>query len=143
MKPNNYHSLLAQFIKRGQNIPFSWGNHDCCLFACNCVVAMTGLDPGKKYRGRYSTELGAKKILKKLAGGDVETAFTNVFGAIKPRLNATNGDIVLVVTELGKTAGIICGGQVWLVGIDGLTTMPLDAIVGCWSISTMQMQGAI
>ena len=138
MKLPNWQSRLADYLVAQQHAEFDWGTNDCCLFACNCVQVMTGIDPGAPYRNSYKTKIGAQRALKRLGGGSIETAFNQVFGPIKPRLNAGRGDIVLVNTELGPAAGILCGGAVWAVGLFGLVALPLSSIVGCWHVDDMQ-----
>jgi hypothetical protein len=119
--------------------PFTWGEHDCCLFVCHCVDVMTGIDPGHLYRGKYTTEKGAYKQLKKRGDGTVKTAFEQMFGVIKPRLSAQRGDIALVNTKLGDAAGIVVGGKVWVVTPDGLATVALNTMQGCWHVDDLKV----
>lgn len=49
--------------------PHAWGTHDCALYAADCVLAMTGVDLAEDYRGRYTTPVGAARMLKR-AGVD-------------------------------------------------------------------------
>ena len=58
---------LAEAIEAANERPFSWGRHDCCLFACDAVMAMTGVDPAKPFRGKYKTKRGAFGVLKRFA----------------------------------------------------------------------------
>jgi hypothetical protein len=138
MKVKNWQSLLADHLFAQMAKPFEWGINDCCLFACDCVHVMTGQDPGTAYRNKYTTELGARRTLKRVGGGSIETAFNQVFGPLKPRLNAGRGDLALINTDLGPAVGIVCGGSVWAVGLDGLVPLPLKDIIGCWHVDNMQ-----
>ncbi len=36
---------LRTIIEAARERPFSWGQHDCCLFASDAIEAMTGVDP--------------------------------------------------------------------------------------------------
>ena len=45
--------------------------HDCCSFAADCVLAMTGVDKMAGYRGGYKSAVGASRKLAK-AGGMVQ-----------------------------------------------------------------------
>ena len=52
--------------------PFAWGTFDCCLFASDCFLAVTGIDPAVPFfRGRYESELQARALIKAFAGGGV------------------------------------------------------------------------
>lgn len=138
MKQPNWQSLLVKYLLVQMSEPFEWGVNDCCLFACNCVQVMTGQDPGTAYRNKYTSELGARRALKRIGGGSIETAFNHVFGPLKPRLNAGRGDLALINTDLGPAVGVVCGGSVWAVGLDGLVSLPLKNIIGCWYVDNMQ-----
>lgn len=63
MRRLNWHQHLAQTLQAAMTRPFSWGEHDCCLFAADCVQAVTGVDVAADFRGTYTTPLGAKKPL--------------------------------------------------------------------------------
>jgi hypothetical protein len=125
---------LATFITENMHKPFDWGRWDCCLFACDCVKAMTGVDPGFAFRERYSTAKGAQKALKKVGHGDIESTFSHYFGPVKPRLNASQTDLVLLDTTLGDAVGVVTGAGVFCTGENGLVRMPLSAIKGCWKV---------
>jgi hypothetical protein len=59
----NWRMPLAKEFLQGQKRSFSWGTFDCALFACNCVLAETGEDPGASFRGgRYSTQAEAEAL---------------------------------------------------------------------------------
>lgn len=138
MRKPTWQADLAQFIQANQNTPFAWGTFDCVLFACACVELMTGRNPTAEYVGTYHTEKGAARVLKRFADGTVAGAFNRVFGQMQPRLKLGRGDVALVNTPQGQAAGINLGGQVWLAGQNGLVTMPLCEVLGCWHTDNMQ-----
>jgi hypothetical protein len=138
LKHPDWHRRLINFLVSQQNAHFIWGQNDCCLFACACVLAITGTDPMAQWRGKYTTELGAKRYLKKYGGGTILNAFNAVFGPIKPRLNANNGDLILIDTDQGDAVGIMQGCQVWAVGPAGLITLPISKAIGCWPIEGLK-----
>lgn len=138
MKLIDWQPRLVAYLNSLKTQPFEWGKNDCCLFGCNCVVVMTGQDPGIAYRNKYTTQLGATRALKRNGDGTIKTAFNHVFGPIKPRLNTGRGDLVLINTELGDAVGIMCGGTVWAVGLDGLVNVPFKKVIGCWHVDNMQ-----
>lgn len=101
--------LLDTAIKERQEEPFKYGKHDCCLAACDCVLAMTGTDIAEEFRG-YKSEKGANNRLKQ-HDGVVGVAYYTAekFGLPEvSRLKAQRGDLALVRTEKNIEAiGII------------------------------------
>ena len=126
---------LVDYLKAQQNVTFQWGVNDCCLFASAGVLATTGFDPMQQWRGKYTTETGAMRLLKKHGGGSVKAAFTHVFGELKPRLNARCGDLALVDTELGDAVGIVHACRVWVMSPTGLTNLPISQAKGIWQVN--------
>lgn len=60
---DNWLLILANELKKPRT--FTWGKEDCCLFSANIIKSITNIDIAKEYRGKYSTKLGAFKIIKK------------------------------------------------------------------------------
>jgi hypothetical protein len=93
-------SRLMGAIDAARAKPFSWGELDCCLFACDCVAAMTGVDPAAWFRGRYHTAAGARRKLRIYSGGGLEA--TVALLAARHGLpeimvaQAQRGDLVLI-----------------------------------------------
>lgn len=137
IKKTDWQLLLINYLTQNKSTPFTWGEFDCCLFACNCVEVMTGFDPGQTYRGRYTTAIGAQRALTKYAQGTIVSAFTAVFGPVKPRLNAGRGDIVLVQQLDEQLIGVMCGGHIWVVGDNGVFQVPFSQVIGCWHAEDM------
>lgn len=125
-------------IARARHIPFQWGRHDCCLFACDVVHALTGVDPGAEIRGRYESELGARRLLKSLYGGSLECAVRDhagrYFGAATAPLAAGRGDCVLLRNGGQVCLGIVAGRVIAAPGPDELSLVPLDAAFAAWRV---------
>jgi len=60
--------VLAAFVDEYRGKPFAWGSHDCCMTAAEWVRTCTGHDAANSYRGKYRSELGAMKLLKRDGG---------------------------------------------------------------------------
>ena len=60
---------LADFVVVACSRSFVYGEFDCCLMPCEAVEVITGVDPLVDLRGRYKTELGALRVLRRFAGG--------------------------------------------------------------------------
>lgn len=99
-RKENWPILLDEAIKERENEPFKYGKHDCCLAACDCVLAMTGTDVAEEFRG-YRSERGANLKLKKHGGVlGIAHYVTDRFELQQvSRLKAQRGDFAVVRTE--------------------------------------------
>ncbi|QBQ72940.1 hypothetical protein QJV43_gp24 [Serratia phage Serbin] len=111
--------LLEQVVLR-EKVKFEWGKHDCCLFAADVVMAMTGVDYASEFRGKYSTEIGAKRLLAKANEDGLTGVLDGKFAQVDlPYVQ--RGDLVMVQTDAGPALGIYWSGQsVWLQGLEGV-----------------------
>jgi hypothetical protein len=55
---------LHEFLEAARSRPFQWGETDCCLFVCDAVLAITDVDLAQDFRGCYSDEAGATKVMQ-------------------------------------------------------------------------------
>lgn len=109
----DWEARLSVYLDRVAEEPFKWGTHDCALFASDCVLAMTGVDPAEAYRGTYDTVVGAAKALREHGAGTLLKSFTATFGEpISPHF-AQRGDLVMLDP---KTIGVCVGRHSWFVG---------------------------
>ncbi|MTB67982.1 hypothetical protein GKR48_14330 [Providencia sp. wls1943] len=122
MRHPNWTIRLPETLQKATQKPFSWGLHDCCLFAADCAVAVCGIDIAEKARGRYKTKAGAMRVLKS-EFGDLETGLSDFFAEIEPD-RAMRGDIVMFNGDDGKTLGVIWANKVWAVTESG--AMPVN-----------------
>ncbi|MEY0062854.1 DUF6950 family protein [Providencia hangzhouensis] len=118
MRHPNWTIQLPEILQQAMNKPFSWGEHDCCLFAADCVIAVCGVDIAEKARGRYKTKSGAMRVLKAVFG-DLETGLSGFFQEIDPN-EAMRGDIVMFNGDDGKTLGVLWANKIWAVTDDGV-----------------------
>lgn len=128
-------SRLTAAVDAARGKPFSWGSHDCILFAADCVAAMTGTDLAAAFRARYATRDEAYAVLAELGGG-VENAITQALGR-SPANNwrmAQRGDVVVVDAPTGTAAGIVVGNRIAVPEPRGLAFLPLSAARCYWRI---------
>ena len=118
MKKIDWQQSLLEEFKAASGRPFVWGESDCCLFAADCVMAQSGIDPAASYRGSYDSALGARKALLR-QHGDIEAAFAAVLQEVTPAL-VQRGDVVTFDGPLGVTAGIYWAGSIWAMSESGL-----------------------
>lgn len=124
---------LNQLLIDCHKLPFVWGEHDCCLFAANVILEITGADPAESLRGSYSSVTKASKILK--ARGGVRGIATSALGEEISPLQAQRGDIVLVQTEdHGDTLAVCVGENCVAPGLTRLESIPMSSAVTAWQV---------
>lgn len=94
----NWERLLQQQFEHARTQQFAWGTFDCALFACDCVLAIGGVDPGAQFRGKYSDKESADRVIG--SSGDLGAFAAGVAAAhgmaeVKSGF-AGRGDVVLV-----------------------------------------------
>jgi len=131
MKNPDWQKRLVTVIKAAEKRPFSWGQHDCCLFAADCVEAMCGEDFAAEFRGNYNSETGAKKALLR-GGGSLERVLARFLDEVNPSL-IQRGDIAVVENAGRRCAGVFYGGSVWVPGDNGLVGLSGN-LLSAWRV---------
>lgn len=121
MKHPDWQNRLNAVMKAAIERPFSWGKHDCCLFAADCAQAMCGDDYAADWRGTYDSETGAKKAIL-TGGGTLEKVIGKYLDEVPVKL-AQRGDIAIVENGGVKCAGVVYSGSVWVPGENGLVSL--------------------
>ncbi|WP_199287793.1 DUF6950 family protein [Kushneria phosphatilytica] len=114
----NWPQKLYDAIQAAHEAAFSWGENDCCTFAADCCIAVCGIDPAEKYRGHYTTEIGAKRKLTEIHGS-LEKACDAYFERV-PVTKAQRGDMVMFEGEIGNTMGVVWAGSVFSITQNGV-----------------------
>jgi hypothetical protein len=142
MRTDHWEIKLDQYLDEKFDTPFEWGTHDCALFAANWIELLTGVDVAGEYRGKYDSELGAYKLIRKVTGGstpaDCMTRACTEFDFIEEHpsvLYAQRGDIVSLEQDDRVSLGIVelDGHHAWFTG-DTLTRYPLHECKRSWHI---------
>lgn len=141
---SHWQELLHNYLLRRQNEAFKWGAMDCCLFACDAMLELTGVDLAADFRGEYDSLLTAVKAMKRFTAGDTEDLVEAVAEKIAlqhaieevPILMAQRGDVVLLDSPLGKGLGLVGlrGTTVHCAGPDGVVDVPLEECLRAWRI---------
>jgi hypothetical protein len=134
MKKQDWITQLNKVISDRQFTPFKWGENDCCLFAADCIKAMTGNDPAKTLRGHYHTERGAHRTLKRYGACTIEATATKLLGEPEPPLTARRGDVALLQEGKRAQLGVVMPSGVYVPGENGLIKKPLTEIKKVWRI---------
>lgn len=115
---SDWPSRLQAHLDSCRDTRFRYGQHDCCLFSCDCILAITGTDIAAWFRGRYSDRKGALAAIKQRTGHTGVKAIAGYTAAEYgmesiPVSMAQRGDMVLV--GFGRKASL---GIVSLTGLD-------------------------
>jgi hypothetical protein len=121
---------LEQLVAERQRERFALGVHDCSMWACDAVLAVTGRDPGSNLRGTYATEADAEAVIA--AGGGLARVAADRLGAEILPAQAAVGDVGLIETERGP-ALVVCMGKGWLAAAPiGLAHVHRSAVLRAW-----------
>jgi len=132
----DWQTKLREFIESRTFAPFAFGVNDCCLFACDAIAAITGVDMAAEIRG-YTTEAEADAVLAQWGGVEgVAAAMCEKHGAPEiPASFAQRGDVVLCHLATGDTLTIVdTGGRLVGPGRDGLVSVPRKTMRRAWRI---------
>ncbi len=136
-RPHDWPSRLLEVVRARRETPFAWGRHDCALFACDAGAAVCGIDFASGLRGRYRSQRGAMRALRRFAGGGLEQAAEKIASEhgcpeVPPRM-ARRGDIVLMDSDQGPVLGVCVGRAVAKAGaVRGLEYVPLALARRAW-----------
>lgn len=115
--------------------PHEYGANDCALACAEAARAITGLDLGEDYRGRYSTYEGGMRLLAKKTGAASLQDWADGLWRRIGFAYARRGDWALVEIEtehgIGPVLMIIDGA--FLVGPEQ-ARLPLDSALACWAV---------
>lgn len=137
---SNWPARLGRFLDEVCQQEFKWGEHDCALFACGCIEAMTGIDLARDFRGEYNTRAGAARAMRQFAGKGLEAVVekrTAAYGMREVDVRfAQRGDVVLLETKLGPALGIVHlnGVAAVFAAPEGLTFVHTHACRRAWRV---------
>lgn len=129
MRLPDWRLRLDALIAQRRDLPFQWGLRDCCLWAADVVVSVTGRDPMADYRGRYETEREALRLLRSVG---VENLAEKRVGFQVAPWRAWPGDVG-VVYEAKMPALVARVGGCWMAqGPKGLVVVNPAAVRMAW-----------
>lgn len=140
---DDWPARLIAHVDGARNKPFKWGGSDCCLFACDGIQVMTGVDVAAHFRDLYRTKIQAYGSLKRFAGGGlVETAVKittdQSMTEIAPAF-AQRGDLFLIHADpdnvIASDALALCyGDHLVAQGRAGVEELPLSRASRAWKV---------
>jgi len=137
-----WQARLVSYMTDCHTRPFSYGTHDCALFAAGAVAAMTGHDPAAEWRGRYTTQQGGFRVLRRAGFRDHIELVAAQFPEI-PVAQALPGDLAAIDAEgnpepgpaLGPALGVVQGAAIYVLKPDGLGLMPRNAATRAFRVN--------
>ncbi len=108
----DWEQRLHDFIESRKTTPFEWGVNDCCLFASDALLAMTGVDIADKFRGKYDSEKSCIELIESFGYSDIGDLIRKELTAwqltpVEP-VFAHRGDLVMSM-QAGQPALCIVG----------------------------------
>ena len=138
---SDWQRVLDEFLREHQNRPFEYGKWDCCLFVCDAIIAMTGVDLADSYRGAYSTRAGALQAIgEQLGTASIQAVAAHAAAAHHmpevPVHQAHRGDMVLIARGREYSLGLVAlnGRDVIVASKRGLWRLPLSCAVRAWQV---------
>lgn len=132
MRQQTWDVDLMAFIESRRKTLFRWGVHDCTMFAADCALAMTSMDPARLYRGSYSTQRGASRIIGRF--GSLRGLVNANMGPEIPILMARRGDWVMIQQDGREALGVCIGAKIVAAGVNGLVQLPLAEGITAWRV---------
>jgi hypothetical protein len=131
MRLPDWEARLANLVVEAQTRRFAWGTFDCCIFAADCVQAMTGKDPMQGLRG-YTTWRQSVLLVRQLGG--LPAAVKQALGdPLEHPALAQRGDVVLVNTKL-PALGVVVGASALAPLSTGVQRFPVGDWVTAWRV---------
>jgi hypothetical protein len=129
----DWRSRLTDYLARAAHQPFKWGEHDCALFAADCIREMTGIDVAEAVRGQYSSAESATEMLQAAGLRDLKALAAGHLERAVPAL-AQVGDIAVVGTRRRQALGVVVGEMVAVLRADGLGHVPRDGMLAAFRV---------
>lgn len=130
---DDWEQALADYLAGKREAVFAWGTCDCAMFAAGAVLAMTETDPAEEIRGRYKSQAGAGRAIKRAGFADLGEWVSSKFAEV-PKVYAQRGDILMFDGSLGVCAGAVA----WFVGEEdgapGLVSHPTLECERAWRV---------
>lgn len=95
VRKSDWEQRLNNYLSAHLDAKFEWGRIDCALFVAGAVEAMTGVDYGAKFRGKYHDEAGALKAITEVGGAKNIVVLMDDILPRRVRSMVQRGDVVM------------------------------------------------
>lgn len=133
MRFEDWPERLNSKLQESKDKPFEWGDHDCCLFAADVALELTGIDYADTFRNKYSNAVEAMFLLKPYGG--IEGYVTSRLGGSINVAMAQRGDVVTTETEYGIALGVCNGLLSAFVSPSGLVWYETLECLNAWRVA--------
>jgi hypothetical protein len=128
---------LDAAVEAARTRAFAWGSFDCCLWAADVALAITGEDPAAIYRGAYHDEAGAAALIAQ--HGSLAALVTALLGPPIHPAWAHRADLVLAHLTLegggtGDSVGVCLGHHCAFTRRQGLVFVPRVKVSAAWKV---------
>lgn len=131
MRIEGWESMLVDYIRSLQSVPFVWGENDCSLFVARWVDMVTGTSYASEWEGLYNTECGAYALMTERGYSTPMDITTENLTPSTVKM-AKRGDIVAME---GGCLGICDGRKSWFfVEGKGLCALPTLKSIAAWGV---------
>lgn len=121
----NIVATLHRIYRAERARPFAWGDADCLGFAASCAMALGRPDPITHLRGRYVSEIGAKRVMIAQDWQNLGDVAASIYPSIEVA-QAQSGDWAWVINPDGsETIGVVIKDMIWARTPTGLGAVPL------------------
>jgi hypothetical protein len=118
---------LLETVAAHKHVPFSYGVHDCSIFAAKCADAVTGSDITSTLA---YTDIKTAAAFRRKEGG-IEAAVTKRLGEPIPGCGARRGDVCLIDR---KTLGVSLGTSIAVLSDKKLVFYPITRARKHWRV---------
>jgi hypothetical protein len=133
---------VEQVFNEAERAEFVWGEWDCANFVAKVIYAKCGKDVAAPFRGKYTDQFGAYRMLREYCGGGLlmfaeKVARVHGFQVVQVSM-AQRGDVVAVITGKGCALGVVdlSGMEVAMMHTKlGLIRRPLKGGFRAWRIA--------
>lgn len=118
---DDWQTRLTDYINSIVRKPFNWGEHDCFIFAGQCVKAMTGNNYIDEMVGKYHDAESSLEYAKSIGVRNHIEFISRRFKSRPSVLNMMRGDVAVIpALQSDYALGICQGSKVYTVGESGL-----------------------
>jgi hypothetical protein len=128
---------LSAFLAALGRKPMAWGEDDCCLMLANWAMALGRPDPAAHLRGRYTTERGCARVLRREGGVLAVVADCASRAGLREVSAPQIGDVGVVEADTARgvrATGGICLGRRWATRGDGIVVAE-RRVLRAWSVN--------
>ncbi len=103
----NARKIIHEVYRLERDVPFAWGTSDCLCFCASVAERMLGRDPIAHLRGRYDSEISAKRVMVAEGWATLGDVAAAIFSEIHP-VQTRAGDWIYVINDDGtETLGVV------------------------------------